>query len=72
MNGDRLTVEAVLSLPNSSRNRAYDAEGAKIRPMVLIRDGIACEAYGSRQFCQYLGIEHGCMPENFAVSGGTD
>ena len=71
MRGDRLTVEAVLSLPNSSCNGEFDAEGARIRPMVLIRDGVAGEVWGSRQFCQYLGIEKGCMPGNFAVSGGT-
>ncbi len=69
--GDRITLEALTSLPNSSANAAYDAEGARIRPMTLIKDGVAGEAWGSRQFSQYLGLADSCMPGNFAVSGGS-
>ena len=69
--GDRVTVEGVTSLPNSSENAAYDEEGARIFPSVLVRDGVAGKAWGSRQFSQYLGLERACIYGNFAVSGGT-
>ncbi|MBR3494283.1 MAG: TldD/PmbA family protein [Clostridia bacterium] len=69
--GDRMTVEAVTKLPNSSANAAYDDEGARIRPRVLIREGIAEASFGSRQFSQYMGLEDSFQPGNFAVSGGT-
>lgn len=69
--GDKVTVEARRFLPNSSANALYDAEGAPRRDMVIIKDGIAENRYGSRQFSQYLGLEDSFIPGNFAVSGGT-
>ena len=69
--GDKVTVEARRFLPNSSANAPYDAEGAPRRDMMIIKDGIAENRYGSRQFSQYLGLEDSFIPGNFAVSGGT-
>ena len=69
--GDKVTVEARQWLPNSSANAAYDAEGAPRRDMMIIKDGIAENRYGSRQFSQYLGLADSFIPGNFAVSGGT-
>ena len=39
--GDRPTITALLTLPNSSRNRRFDAEGAPIRDTLLLEDGVA-------------------------------
>ena len=69
--GDKVTVEARRFLPNSSANAPYDVEGAPRRDMMIIKDGIAENRYGSRQFSQYLGLEDSFIPGNFAVSGGT-
>ncbi len=69
--GDKVTVRALVTLPNSSDNAAYDPEGARRWDFDIIRDGIARQAYGSRQFSQYLGLERSCVPGNYAVSGGS-
>ena len=69
--GDRLTVKAVRTLNNSSSNSAYDDEGAPVRDLVLIDNGVAANYWGSRQFSQYLGVENSFIPGNFAAEGGT-
>ena len=69
--GDRVTVEAVRELPNSSRNRLYDAEGAPIRDTVLIKDSVPVRFLGSRMFSSYLGLEESFIPANLSVGGGT-
>ena len=69
--GDRVTLEAVRSLPNSSRNFAYDAEGAPIRDETLIEENVARHYWGSRQFSQYIGVQDSFRAENFRVTGGT-
>ena len=69
--GDRPTITALRELPNSSRNRRFDAEGAPIRDTPLLEDGIARNYLGSRMFAAYLGLESAFQPTNFAVSGGT-
>lgn len=68
--GDSLTVMALCELENSSHNGAYDAEGAPVRDLCLIRDSVTENLYGSRMFSQYLGIEDSFIPGNFAVEGG--
>lgn len=68
--GDSLTVMALRELENSSHNGAYDAEGAPVRDLCLIRDSVTENLYGSRMFSQYLGIEDSFIPGNFAVEGG--
>ena len=69
---ENMTVQAAAFLPNSSQNAAYDSEGAKIRDLTLIENGKALHNWGSRQFSQYLGLEHSFIASNFAVSGGTE
>ena len=67
-----LTLKAVKHLPNSSRNAAYDAEGAPIRDVTLIENGKALRYWGGRQFSQYLKVDDSFIASNFAVSGGTE
>ncbi len=69
--GDRVTLEALRTLPNSSRNRAFDAEGAPIRDTVMLRAGVPEHYLGGRMFSAYMGLEDSFIPGNFAVSGGT-
>ena len=69
--GDRLTLQCVKTLPNSSKNAAYDPEGARVRDLTIIRDGVAEQILGRRQFCEYLKVENSFLPQNFAVSGGS-
>ena len=69
---ENLTVRAVKTLPNSSGNTVWDAEGAPIRDLTLIENGKAVSYWGSRQFSQYLGLESSFEASNFAVSGGTE
>lgn len=71
LRGDRLTVRTVRELPNSSANAAYDAEGAPIRDLTLIENGVVQACWGSRQFSQYLGEEDCFIVGNTVVSGGT-
>ncbi len=69
--GDRITITARQSLPNSSRNAAYDEEGAPTRDLVLMKEGVPEHFIGSRQFIQYLGLEDSFIPGNYEASGGT-
>ena len=69
--GDRVTLTALRELPNSSRNRAFDAEGAPIRDLVMLRDGVPEHYLGGRMFSAYMGLEDSFMPGNLAVSGGS-
>ena len=71
MAGDRITAEAVPFLPNSPRNLPFDEEGAPVRRLTVLRDGVAGEYHGNRMFTSRLGIEDGFIPGNWAVSGGT-
>ncbi len=68
--GDRLTLEALAYLPGSSVNVPVDREGNAVFDRFLIRDGIAGEYCGSRQFSQYLGLEKSSMITNLRASGG--
>ena len=69
--GDRVTVEALRALPNSSANRAFDEEGAPIRDTVMLRAGVPERFLGGRMFSAYMGLEDSFIPGNYAVSGGT-
>ena len=69
---ENLTLRAVKTLPNSSRNTAWDDEGAPIRDLTLINGGKAVSYWGGRQFSQYLGLESSFEANNFTVSGGTE
>ena len=68
--GDALSVRAVRTLDNSSHNGAFDAEGAPVRDMTLISDGVAEHFYGSQMFSQYIGLKDSFIPGNFVVEGG--
>ena len=69
---ENLTMRAVRSLSNSSRNFAYDEEGAPIRDLTLIDHGKAVSYMGSRQFAQYLGMDSSFIASNIVVDGGTE
>lgn len=66
-----MTLQTAAFLPNSSRNGAYDSEGARIRNQTLIDSGKAVRYWGSRQFSQYLELEDSFISNNFIVSGGS-
>lgn len=68
--GDALNVMALRRLENSSHNVGYDPEGAPVRDLCLIRDGVAENLFGPRMFASYLGLEDAFSPGNFAVGGG--
>ncbi len=70
--GDKISVEALSSLKNSSRDFPVDEEGAVIRDRWLIRDGVAENFYGSRQFSQYLGLKDSSIVRNVRFLGGKD
>ena len=69
--GDRVNVYARRLLPNSSRNRGFDAEGAPIRDTALLEESVPKEILGGRMFSSYMGLENSFSPTNIEVSGGT-
>ena len=69
--GDRVNVYARRTLPNSSRNRGFDAEGAPIRDTALLEESVPKEILGGRMFASYMGLENSFSPTNIEVSGGT-
>lgn len=69
--GDAVTLRAVSSLRNSSKDFPVDDEGSVIYDRDLIRDGVAGEFWGSRQFSQYLGLARSSNVSNVVVSGGS-
>lgn len=71
LEGDRLTLEALSFLPGSSMNVPVDREGNTVFDRFLIRDGIAGEYWGSRQFSQYLGLQKSSIVTNLSASGGS-
>jgi PmbA protein len=68
--GDKITLEALSTLPNSSEDFPVDEEGAVIRDRFLIRDGVAENFWGSRQFSEYLGLRDSSVVHNVRFSGG--
>ena len=71
MTGDKVTLKAVPELENSSMNYPVDDEGSMIEARHLIRDGIAENYCGSRQFSRYLGLEKSSKVTNLVVEGGA-
>ena len=69
--GDKVNVYARRVLPNSSRNRGFDAEGAPIRDTALLEESVPREILGGRMFSSYMGLENSFSPTNIEVSGGT-
>ena len=70
--GDKITIEALDSLENSSENVPVDKEGSVIKRRFLIKDDIAESFWGSRQYSSYLGIEENSIVTNAKVYGGKD
>jgi len=71
LSGDKVTLRALRHLDNSPSNRAYDREGAPIKDLVLIDEGIVKAYHGNRMFSQYIGNEDSFIVSNFELSGGT-
>ena len=69
--GDKITLKAVSSLKNSAEDFPIDEEGAVITDRTLIRDGVAENTWGSRQFSQYLGAKDSSLVYNFVFEGGS-
>lgn len=69
--GDKVNVYARRTLPNSSRNRGFDGEGAPIRDTALLEESVPKEILGGRMFASYMGLENSFNPTNIEVSGGT-
>lgn len=69
LTGDRISLRAVSHLENSSADFPVDEEGSLIRDRYIIRDGVAGEFWGSRQFSEYLGLKDSSIVHNFVVSG---
>ncbi len=70
--GDLVTLEALSSLPNSSKDYPVDAEGSVIRDRYILRDGVAENYWGGRQFSQYLGLSECSDVSNFRIAGGRE
>jgi PmbA protein len=68
--GDQITVEVLSTLQNSSKDFPVDEEGMVIRDRFLIRDGVAENYHGSRQFSEYLGIKDSSIVRNVRFAGG--
>lgn len=68
--GDKLTIIARSSLPNSSRNCRFDSEGAYTHDLTLMKDNTPAAFYGTRQFSQYLGLKDSFNAGNLEFTGG--
>ena len=71
LRGDRVSLRALRYLDNSYCNRIYDREGAPVRDLSLIDQGIVKAYHGSRMFSQYIGNDDSFIVSNFELSGGT-
>lgn len=69
--GDRISIEAVPSLANSSKDYPIDEEGMEIYDRYLIRDGVVENFWGGRQMSSYLGLAKSSLVNNWRVSGGS-
>ena len=68
--GDRVSMEILPELPNSSKNFPVDREGNVVSQRFLIRGGVCESFWGDRQFSQYLGLTESSLVSNVRVSGG--
>lgn len=69
--GDKVTVESNVIMEGSASNFAYDAEGARIRYLVLLDKNVPAHYWGGRMFSSYLGLEDSFIVSNWTASGGT-
>lgn len=70
LSGDRISLESLRTLENSSQDYPVDDEGQEIEGGYLIKNAVAERFWGVRQFNEYLGLESSDVL-NFRASGGT-
>ena len=68
--GDKITLRAVSRLENSSMDFEVDEEGSEIFDRFIIRNGVAENYWGSRQFSQYVGLDSSSIVHNAVFEGG--
>ena len=68
--GDKITLKAVASLPNSSKNAPYDEDGNFLVDRFLIVDNTCKDYWGSEQFSQYVDKSEASSYRNFIFSAG--
>ena len=71
LQGDKLTVRTVRNLPGSSKNFAYDHEGAPVRDVTLMEAGVPKAFMGGRMFSCLMGLENTFDPTNLVFEGGS-
>jgi predicted Zn-dependent protease len=69
--GDRVSVKALKSLPNSSANLAYDSEGAPVRDLVLMENNVPVHYWGNAMFSSYMHLSDTFNVSNYEVTGGS-
>ena len=69
--GDKVTLNTLRNLPNSSRNFDVDEEGAPIYDMTVLEENVPKTFFGGRRFRYYLGIEDSYLAANFDITGGS-
>ncbi len=69
--GDKVTLSSKKTLPNSSKNRTFDDEGALIRDEVLIDGDVVKTYWGNQKFSSYLGLSDTFILSNYEVAPGT-
>ncbi len=69
--GDKITIQGLKELPNSSFNFAVDSEGAKAHDMYIIKDNVAENYWGDCQFRYYTGVRDSFIVSNFKAEGGS-
>ncbi len=72
ISGDRLTLKALKNLSGSADNRMYDAEGAAMKDLTLIENGIVKNFWGSRMFASYIGENDSFIVSNYEIDGGSE
>lgn len=68
--GDKITLTAVASLPNSSKNAPYDEDGNPLSDRVLITNNICKDYWGNEQFSQYVNKSEAGSYRNFVFGAG--
>ena len=71
--GDKLTFSLRAILPGCEKSSFFDSDGAALRDVCVVKDGVVNSYHGSTRFAQYLGIEDptGSLPYCVSVQPGT-
>ncbi len=67
---DKISLTALASLPNSSKNVVYDDDGNLLCDKELIKNSVCLDFWGNEQFSQYLGQSKASIYRNFAFNIG--